>query len=362
MAGNRQRDTRTQPEREEEGGGSALLVHEGSAGEESPTTVMVGRVMGQPPPPTDGRHRSVSSDGGGVGAPGAPPAKGEVENVAGYEPPLALEAPPTAPAYAVETAGTADGEPLLDAWYAEFGDPRLALLARTREVREALEVVIPPDDRVQITDTTIVPWRWICALRITAANGSQFIGTGWLVGARTVITAGHCVFMPAQGGWAKQIEVVPGRNGALRPFGSCTATSFRSVSGWTVDHDRDFDYGAILLPSTCRPGDQLGFFGFAALSDADLLNLTLNLSGYPGDKPAGTQWFMARRATSVTPRTIVYNIDTAGGQSGSPVWRLLGGVRHAVGIHTNGSLLGNSATRIVPDVAANIAAWKAAAP
>jgi glutamyl endopeptidase len=358
MAG-KQRDKRTQPDLEE-AGGSGVLVHEGSDGEESPAAVMVGRVVGEATLPMDGKHRSVSSEGGGgVAAPGGAPVKGEVENVAGYEPPLALEAPRAALEYAAETD---DGEPLLDAWYAEFGDPRLAVLARTREVRDALEVVIPPDDRVQITDTTVVPWRWICALRITAANGSQFIGTGWLVGPRTVITAGHCVFMHAQGGWARQIEVVPGRNGASRPFGSCTATSFRSVSGWTAGHDRDFDYGAILLPSTCRPGDQLGFFGFAALNDAELLNLSLNLSGYPGDKPAGTQWFMARRATSVTARTIVYNIDTAGGQSGAPVWRLSGGVRHAVGIHTNGSLLGNSATRIVPDVAANIAAWKAAAP
>jgi V8-like Glu-specific endopeptidase len=80
---------------------------------------------------------------------------------------------------------------------------------------------------------------------------------------------------------------------------------------------------------------------------------------YPGDKPSGTQWFPARKATLVTPRTIIYNIDTAGGQSGAPVWRFLNGQRHVVGIHTNGSQLGNSATRIVTAVFNNIKAWKA---
>jgi glutamyl endopeptidase len=345
---------------DQEQGADATLRADGHNGQEQ-AAVIIDRVVGTEGVIINQGHQSVSSEdgapGGGAGAGG----RGEVENVPGYLPPgeAAAFAADVLPE-AMETGD--DGQPLLDAWYAEFGDPASALAQDTRLARAALEVVIGPDDRVQIGNTTVVPWRWICALRITAADGSQFIGTGWLVGARTVMTAGHCVFMHSHGGWAKEIEVVPGRNGATRPFGSCKAVSFRSVTGWVNSHDRDFDYGAILLPTTHRFGDQLGIFGFAALSDAELMGLTLNLSGYPGDKPAGTQWFHSRVTSSVTPRTIVYNIDTAGGQSGSPVWRLQGGVRHAVGIHTNGALSGNSATRIVPDVANNIALWKAAAP
>lgn len=350
MAG-KQREPRGQAD--EEQAGTGVLLVDGSEGNESQSSagVRVDRVVSGATLSDAALHQSVSNeDGGGAGVPSE--GKGEVENVPGYVAPLAEEARREAPA----ALGMLDGEPLLDAAYADLGDPRSEALSAV------MEVVIGTDDRTQIIDTTILPWRMVCSLRITAASGSQFIGTGWLVGARTLITAGHCVFMHAHGGWVRQIEVIAGRNGASRPFGSCTATSFRSVSAWTTGHDRDFDYGAILLPSACRLGDRVGFFGIAALSDAELLNLTLNLSGYPGDKPSGTQWFMARRATSVTPRTIVYNIDTAGGQSGAPVWRMVNGQRHAVGIHTNGALAGNSATRIVPNVAANIAAWKAAAP
>ncbi|NMF84267.1 serine protease [Nodosilinea sp. P-1105] len=221
------------------------------------------------------------------------------------------------------------------------------------------EVVIGTDDRIQIQNTTSYPWRTICSLRITAQDNSQWIGTGWLVGHRTVITAGHCIYIHSRGGWVKEVEVIPGRNGSSRPYGSCRSSNLRSVKGWTQNRRRSHDYGAIILPQTCQYGQQLGYFGYGNYSNSNLNNLHVNLSGYPGDKPTGTQWWHARRIERVTSRTLVYNIDTAGGQSGSPVWRLLNGKRYAVGIHTNGSSSGNSATRITKPVFDNIQKWKA---
>jgi V8-like Glu-specific endopeptidase len=180
------------------------------------------------------------------------------------------------------------------------------------------------------------------------------------VGHRTVITAGHVVFIHGRGGWVRSIEVIPGRNGSQRPLGSCNATSFRSVRGWTEGRKRSHDYGAIMLPGDCDLGRRLGYFGYANYGLLPLLGMNVNLSGYPGDKAAGTQWWHARRIKWVTGRTLVYNIDTAGGQSGSPVWRKKGNQRYAVGIHTNGSSSGNSATRITKPVFDNIKAWKQA--
>jgi glutamyl endopeptidase len=220
------------------------------------------------------------------------------------------------------------------------------------------EVIIGTDDRVRITPTTTFPWRAICSLRITAKNGSRWIGTGWLVAPRTVITAGHCVYMHDQGGWPKSIEVIPGLNDAARPYGSFMGTSFRSVAGWVNDKKREYDYGCIILPSNARPGDKTGVFGFAVKDNPYLLSAYLNLAGYPGDKGGNQQWFMARKAKSVAPRVIYYEIDTMGGQSGSPVWVKVGNARYAVGIHTNGLVSGNSATRIVQPVFNNLQAWK----
>lgn len=226
------------------------------------------------------------------------------------------------------------------------------------ELARSAEVIIGTDDRVRVQATTVYPWRAICALRITAANGTRYIGTGWLISPRTVITAGHCVFMHNEGGWARSIEVIPGMNDAARPYGSASSGTLRSVTGWTQSRNREYDYGAILLPANARLGDRTGWFGLAVRNDAFLRAASLNLSGYPGDKGGSQQWFMAQRAKSLSSRVITYDIDTMGGQSGSPVWVLQNGQRYGVGVHTNGASSGNSATRIDTNVYNRMIGWK----
>jgi glutamyl endopeptidase len=218
------------------------------------------------------------------------------------------------------------------------------------------ETVCGADDRVRITPANAVPWRFICQLIITMPNGAGYRGTGWFIGPRAVMTAGHCVFSRADGGWARRIEVIPGMDAAARPYGSAIGTSFRSVTGWTNNGDQNYDYGCIILPTSL--GNTTGYFGFASLSDASFNNLLLNNSGYPGDKPFGTQWFNAGRVSSINSRKVYYMLDTFGGQSGSPVWRLANGQRHAVGIHAYGGCP-NSATRINGEVFNNMNAWRA---
>jgi V8-like Glu-specific endopeptidase len=227
-----------------------------------------------------------------------------------------------------------------------------------------LETVHGPDNRVRINNTNVYPWRVHASLLITAADNSQWIGTGWFIGPHTLMTAGHVVNIrgsgvPGRDGWVRRIQVMPGRNGTSLPYGAVTSTSFRSVTGWTnsPSGDENYDYGAIILPT--QLGNTTGWLGFGVYSDADLTGSVGNISGYPGDKPAGTQWYDARRIASVNSRKVYYDIDTAGGQSGSAVYRIISGARYAFAIHAYGGATTNSGTRIITPVYNNMVAWKA---
>jgi V8-like Glu-specific endopeptidase len=163
--------------------------------------------------------------------------------------------------------------------------------------------------------------------------------------------------VPGRDGWVKKIQVMPGRNGNALPYGSVTSSSFRSVLGWTNNGDENYDYGAIIIPTEL--GNTVGWFGFGVWSDADLKASVANISGYPGDKPAGTQWYDHRQIASVNSRKVFYDIDTAGGQSGSAVYRIINGGRYGVAVHAYGGATTNSGTRIATPVFNNMVAWKA---
>jgi len=221
------------------------------------------------------------------------------------------------------------------------------------------ETVHGKDDRIQINNTAVYPWRVHASLLITARDNSQWIGTGWFIGPHTLMTAGHVVCIknsgvPGRDGWVKFIDVMPGRNGTSLPYGKVRSSNFRSVLGWTNDGNQNFDYGAIIIPTNL--GNTTGWFGFGVYTDAQLLNC---VAGYPGDKPSGTLWYDAHRIASVSSRKVYYDIDTFGGQSGSAVYRIINGGRYGIAIHCYGGTTTNSGTRIVQPVYNNMVTWKA---
>jgi len=223
---------------------------------------------------------------------------------------------------------------------------------------EHYEVVFGNDDRVLVGNTRPYPWRTICKLEITAADGARFGCSGAMIGPRTVLTNGHCVFMHDHGGWVRNVRVIPGKNGASEPFGSAVSTFYHSVTGWTQSKSSNYDYAVIVLPPDRKLGNSTGWMGLANLSFFSLLGLQVNSSGYPGDKPAGTQWWNANNVLAVTDRRLFYRLDTFGGQSGSPVWRFKDGQRHIVAVHNTGGAAFNGSVRLVKPVFDNLVAWK----
>ena len=304
----------------------------------------------------DAEAEMVSEDiSAGEGAEAEELPEDGFEDLEGYQPP----APPTPPGqseFSTEAVGDEvlsladETTQLRDIGEASFGPP------------EAVpETVHGADDRIRITNTASYPWRAHASLRITAADNSLWIGTGWFVGPQLLVTAGHVVYIknsgvPGRDGWVKRIVAMPGRNGATLPYGSITSSSFWTVVGWANNGDQEYDYGAIVLGEAV--GNRTGWFGFGSWSNLD--NVGGNISGYPGDKPAGTQWYAGRRIDSATSRKVFYDIDTAGGQSGSAVYRFWKGGRYGIAIHAYGGVTVNSGTRINGAVFNNIKAWKAA--
>ena len=249
------------------------------------------------------------------------------------------------------TEPTAPDVVLPDIGRASFADPGLDL-----------ETVHGTDTRTRVQPTDVYPWSATASLLITARDGSQWVGTGWFVSPRTLITAGHCVYitnsgLPSRDGFVRSIEVLPGRDATTLPFGSATSTEFWTVQGWVDAGDENFDYGAIIIPTPL--GDTVGTFGFGVFSDEELDGAVVNIVGYPGDKPSGTLWFDSHLVARTGPSKVHYDIDTAGGQSGAAVYVIdEQDNRTAVAIHAYGGATTNSGTRISPPVFRNLSDWK----
>lgn len=224
------------------------------------------------------------------------------------------------------------------------------------------------DRRKQILETDLLPWRMLCSLDIVSQNGLGYVGTGWFAGPRTLITAGHCVYDEIElGGWARQITVIPGRNGDSGSLGTAVSSRFSTTDRWLEAQDADYDYAAIHLSEDLGAG--IGSFGIGTLPDAELQNRLLNISGYPVSPGNGKfQYFHANRVKAVTARRVFYDIDTMGGQSGAPVWTYLDDNLTnpvVVGIHAYGvggvpaglNVQANSGPRILPEVLEVIREW-----
>jgi glutamyl endopeptidase len=296
-----------------------------------------------------GSHESISSDGSQ-----APEIAGPVLPQPGFrgqqQPGLALDAEAEFPAERLTAAELA-------AFAATFR-PKLPPYAEV-----APESVLSSDRRFRLMPKESgYPYRAVGLLTFNQAGGS-YTCTGWLIGADTVATAGHCVHSGGSGGaWSTSVVFYPARNGGTSPYGSCTAKRLYSVTSWTGSADAEYDYGAVKL--NCTIGNTTGWLGrwWTTSSQA---NLPVAVLGYPGDKPSGTQWGGAGRIAASETRKTRYFIDTAGGQSGGPVIQAdgtgPGGCQGDCGIaiHAYGadSMGRNSGTRITEAVSNNMQTW-----
>ena len=204
------------------------------------------------------------------------------------------------------------------------------------------ESVIGADGRVQVLDTTQYPARAIGQIELTDSFGDDYICTGWLIDQNTILSSGHCAFNPSPSGNAviQSAQFFPGRNGGTDPFGGCAVTSVFSRSGWRINGQAKHDWAAMQL--NCNIGNTVGWLGYFSVPGVNQLDgKTGRVEGYPGDKPFGTHWKMSGTMASRTDLNMIYyGLDTAGGQSGSPIMvanRPSCGGPCGMGIHSYGA-------------------------
>jgi V8-like Glu-specific endopeptidase len=236
----------------------------------------------------------------------------------------------------------------------------------------------------------------ICNLRIEGPRGAA-VGTGWLVGPRTVLTAGHCVHHAMIGGWAQRIVVTPGLNRDRATHGSVVSRRFSALENWiaddpsmTLEQKADVDIGVIHLddtavalgpngqpllngepdPSSVALGDRLGWFGIAVRPDEDLRDRYVHVAGYPGEPEKGfgrEMWAHRSKVLATTALRVYYDVDTTPGQSGAPAFMIENdpAAPIAIAVHAYGTggtpdrlgVLANSAPRITRDLFERIQRW-----
>lgn len=224
---------------------------------------------------------------------------------------------------------------------AESGLAPEATVARGTHEGQPLggESVIGADGRVQVTDTTQYPARAIGQIEFVQ-DFDSFICTGWLIDANSILTSGHCAYDGGTNNIIESAQFFPGRNGASDPYGGCNVVSVFARNGWKFQGRAKDDWAIMQLD--CSIGNTVGYLGYFSVPGVNQLDgKTGRVEGYPGDKPNGTHWKMSG---TMHPRTgadmIHYTLDTAGGQSGSPIMvanRPSCGGPCGMGIHSYGA-------------------------
>lgn len=200
------------------------------------------------------------------------------------------------------------------------------------------EAVVLQDERQPVSNSTAVPWRAICHLEIQRQSGAKAVGTGWFAGPHTVITAGHCLFDPSNGGYATDVVVVPGRHGNSAPLGYDKAVNMHIHPRWATNRDGAWDLAALTMRDGAL-GALAGYFDVGVFPDNVLSMHMVNNAGFPfeNSKPYGTMWSGFGRIEHVSEDHLYYQIDTSEGQSGSPIFHYdsVSQRRIVLGVHTS---------------------------
>jgi|GEM_PF-4963191 glutamyl endopeptidase len=205
-------------------------------------------------------------------------------------------------------------------------------------------------------------YSWCChvLLDMVASDGRQKVGSGWLIGRRTVITAGHCVY---DSGWMSRILVTPGGMDSSfikRIPAVFSDTTHDWIHGASSAIRQAADVGVVRLAEDITA--VTGTLPFKVCSQSELTQIPsgrISVAGFPAH--SGQFTADTGRLRSFNAAHLFYDIETWKGQSGAPVLYWDENDRPSViGIHhwDVGNNL-NRAIRLTSQAAALLLQWAA---
>jgi V8-like Glu-specific endopeptidase len=211
--------------------------------------------------------------------------------------------------------------------------------------------------RQPIANPNDFPWCAHVMLLMRAPDDSREVGSGWIIGPRTIITAGHCVY---DQGWMRSIEVRPG--GPEGGFGSFPAVHYDTTRAWlegSGEERQKSDLGVVHLrdPIPGHPGP----LRYSVYSDDQINSIApnhLSVAGFPAN-PFGVFLFDRGTLLDFNKPFLHYDAETSGGMSGAPVVHWASdGIPTVIGIHHfNVRPNVNRGIRIGPAAASLLLTW-----
>lgn len=200
--------------------------------------------------------------------------------------------------------------------------------------------VIGEDEREKVTDVNKAPYNSLVKIKIKFAKGTYF-SSGFLIDESNILTAGHAVYDPEHGAVEKVTVVIGGTNEEYELGPNSIYVSPEYVKN---PNNHSEDAGLIHL-NTPVTGNRKYF----KLADEATINSLVSqknkveLAGFTNEMGVDIKdlvpWTMKGTVLSTKvngqPNMLLHDIDTASGQSGSPLFIENNGEYQVVAIHIN---------------------------